>query len=167
MKIIALNSTPLIYLARAGGLRLLTNFRAVIDSYVYEEVVLKGLRKGLRDAELIKDQVDAGKIELVDINKSLKALSELLKIGYGEASAMMLVREGHADFAIIDDKYARNVAKSYGIEVHGTLFLILMGIKRGIMGKKEAIDLLARMIREGFRISPEVVVEFSRRMSGG
>ena len=162
---LALNSTPLIYLARAGGLHLVTNFRVVIDGYVYEEVVLRGLKRELRDAELVKDQVDAGKIEVIDVNGSLKFLAELLKMGCGETSAIMLVKKGHADIAIIDDKYARNIAKSYRVKVHGTLFLILMGVNKGIIGRKEAMDLLARMIREGFRISPEVVMEFSREMS--
>lgn len=161
---IALNSTPLIFLAKTDSLQLATTyFKAIIDNHVYEKVVSSGLKKGFRDARLVKKLVDYGEIKLVDL-KNVEPLASSLKMGCGEISTMMLVKKKFAEMAIIDDKYARNVAKSYGVKVRGTLFLLLAGVKRGLIDQDKAVDILAEMVQKGFRISPDVVAEFNRRI---
>ena len=161
---IALNSTPLIFLAKTDSVQLITSlFNAVIDNYVYEEVVSTGIKKGLRGAKLVKSLVDNGEVKLIEL-KNVEPIASSLKVGYGEISTITLVKRGYAEIAIIDDRYARNVAKAYGVKVHGTLFLLLMGVKKRVISRDEALDILADMVREGFRISPEVIAEFSRKI---
>lgn len=64
----------------------------------------------------------------------------------GEASTLAWAEVNRAT-AIIDDRLATRVGRERGVEVHGTLWLVTRGLRRGVMAREEApslIDALAR-----------------------
>jgi len=77
----------------------------------------------------------------------------------------MLVQNGIADIAIIDDAYARKIAKIMGVNVYGSLFVLKYAVLKGVLKRKDAIETLRKIILAGFRISPELVVEFQREIA--
>jgi len=160
------DSTPLIYFAKSKKIDIiLTFFEAYIDNYVYHEVVSEGKKRGIRDALLIESAIESKGPQVININEKLKELSELYKLGFGEISTIMLVQNGIADIAIIDDAYARKIAKIMGVNVYGSLFVLKYAVLKGVLKRKDAIETLRKIILAGFRISPELVVEFQREIA--
>ncbi|MFQ6134474.1 MAG: hypothetical protein ACE5KU_01500 [Nitrososphaerales archaeon] len=55
--------------------------------------------------------------------------------------------------AIIDDKKARNMAKTLGIKLSSTPYIIIQLIKQGIIMKQEARRALDKIVKEGWYCS--------------
>jgi len=51
---------------------------------------------------------------------------------------ILLAREVKADWVLIDEKLARRVAKGLGLKVKGTLGLLLIACRTGLVSKEEA-----------------------------
>ena len=78
----------------------------------------------------------------------------------GEASAIVLALEQKADLIILDDLKARKSAESLGLEITGTLGVI---IKAKQNGKIDSIKpILDKLQSTNFRISDELVLEAIR-----
>lgn len=58
---------------------------------------------------------------------------------YGESESVILYQELDADFLLIDDKKARNIAESWGLNCIGTLGVLSVARKRGIVDKLKPI----------------------------
>jgi predicted nucleic acid-binding protein len=59
--------------------------------------------------------------------------------------------------AILDDRAARNCAASVGVPVRGTIGIILLAKKEGVLFQVK--PLLSRLMASGFRIAPELLRE--------
>lgn len=80
---------------------------------------------------------------------AVKAL--LTNLSRGEAEVIILAGELSCDYALIDEKLARNIATLLGINTVGVLGVMNMAIVAGIpIQKQQALDTLRRV---GFRIS--------------
>ena len=159
------DTTPLIYFTKAGFQENLVKlFQIVIDSDVYREAVLNGIRKGFADALLLDKLVKQGKIEITSPQTDLTKYSTIYKLGFGELSTILLVKEGITDLAIIDDSYARKVAKTLGLKVHGSLFVLKYAVKKHEITPHEALQVLHKMIKKGFWLNPEIVTTFQKNL---
>ncbi|MCL2170406.1 MAG: DUF3368 domain-containing protein [Defluviitaleaceae bacterium] len=128
MRDAVVNSTPLISLYGIGRLDILSKmYRNVyIPHGVYEEVCVQG---------------DIGKSELLIFpNFSIKNIADMNAYKYfatslhkGEVEVMILASELKADVCIIDDKLARQYAKHLGLELTGTLGLLIKAKERGLL----------------------------------
>ncbi len=162
MKVV-LNATPLIHLTRAGLERVFRQLKGAgveifTTSAVLREVVEKG--RHMPDAGVVKALVDRGVIRVVEpadreFLTFLRKISteSLLPLHEGEAEVLALARELRAT-AIVDEKAARQVGRITGIEVHGSLYLLILLYKRGKMTKGEVIGGFKSMVKTGYRISP-------------
>ena len=74
---------------------------------------------------------------------SVEILNKEIEIG--EAEAIVLAKELKADFLILDEKIPRIIAKSLGINVVGTLALLFIAKKKGIID--ENLDELIKELR--------------------
>ncbi len=52
---------------------------------------------------------------------------------YGEPESVVLYKELHADFLLIDDKKARSIAENLGVNCVGTLRLLLIAIDKRLI----------------------------------
>ena len=59
----------------------------------------------------------------------------------GEASTLAWAELNHA-IAIVDDRVATRIGRDRGVEVHGTLWLVTRGLRRGVIGREEAPPLI-------------------------
>ncbi|ASJ09762.1 hypothetical protein A3L11_06635 [Thermococcus siculi] len=76
-------------------------------------------------------------------------------IDYGEAETIALALENNLDLVVLDDKDARKVARGFGVRVTGTLGILLIAKRRGLI---ESIKPYIETLRKsGFRISNGIV----------
>ncbi len=161
---LVLNATPLIYLARSGGLKILKSLNTPIytPKAVYDEVVVEGRRLGKPGADLVDEYVREGVIivrspshKLALSSLGTKSPSEFERpVDKGEAEVLALARELNCT-AIIDEQVGRNLARLHGIAVHGTVYLLILAYETGVITKEEVLVMFKRMVGEGWRISVE------------
>ena len=77
----------------------------------------------------------------------------------GEAEAIALVRPINADWLLTDDAAARLFAQSLGIEVHGSLGIVLWAAAAGELGHADAEATLDRLANSSLWISAKVLAE--------
>jgi predicted nucleic acid-binding protein len=80
---------------------------------------------------------------------SVKILTNQHNLDLGESQAIALAMQLKADFFITDDLDARNVAKNFNLEVHGTLGIILRSFRDKIIDKDTALN----KVRELYSLS--------------
>ena len=150
------NSSPLIFFGKQGKLSLLkTCFKQVlIPRGVYDEISKsEDTSETIALMEAIEDKWV--RIEDIKINKAL----ETDNIGKGEREAISLAHKNKS-LLLIDDDNARRYAEILNVEVHGTLYVILLSCSKKFITKSEAKDILEGMILDGFYISVEVYSRF-------
>jgi predicted nucleic acid-binding protein len=161
---LVLNATPLIYLSRAGGLQILKslNTRIYATKAVYDEVVVEGRRLGKPGADLVDRYVLEGVITVRSPKVKMKLSSQVTRsspesdwpVDKGEAEVLALAQELDCT-AIIDEQVGRNLAGLHGIEVHGTVYLLMLAHNNGALTKDQTQAMFKRIVAEGWRISVE------------
>jgi hypothetical protein len=98
--------------------------------------------------------------ELTDENR-LEALAwqQAGVLGPGESEAIALARQFQAGWLLTDDAAARLVARSWGLEVHGSLGVVLWAAAAGYLPRSEAEAALERLIHSSLWMSMRVVEE--------
>jgi predicted nucleic acid-binding protein len=161
---LVLNATPLIYLSRSGGLQILKSLKTRIytPKAVYDEVVVEGRRLGKPGADLVDQYVREGVITVRSPKVKMKLSSKVTRsspesewpVDKGEAEVLALAQEMNCT-AIIDEQVGRNLARLHGIEVHGTVYLLILAHNIGALTKDQTLAMFKRIVAEGWRISVE------------
>ncbi len=151
--IVVSNSGPLIALSKIKYLDILKDsFREIIiPEAVWMEVVEKG--KGRPGAEDIKGSPWI-KVNKVKNKIGIEALKH--EIGVGESEAIILAMELNANLVLIDDKIARGIAGSMGLNVAGTLSIIYEAINNNLMNEKFE-EIIKIMRKNNIWISDELI----------
>ncbi len=150
-KRIVVNTSPWIALSICGQNHLLK----ILYDEIYipvkvKEEILAGGERGVGVSELkASPWVKVEKV--VDVEK-VKLLYELEQ---GEAEVIILAKEKGIKQVMIDEKIARLQAKILGLEVIGTLSLLLKAKKRGILSAIK--PLIIKMIDNAIWIKEEIV----------
>ena len=145
MKIVS-NSSPLIALAKIGMLDILRN-DIVIPKAVFDEITKP-------EKEYAKELDKWGKDKVIEV-KNRKAVEYLeLIIDGGEAETVVLAEELNVDAVLIDDLKARKIAKFRGLNVIGTVGVLLNAKERELI--REVKPLLEKLMKEKIRISKEL-----------
>lgn len=129
---------------------------------VYDEVVVEGRRRGKPGAELVDQYVREGVITVRSPRGRMTVSSltarppqELERpLDKGEEEVLALARELNCT-AIIDEQVGRNIARLQGVAVHGTVYLLILAHKTGVVSKDETVEIFRKMVGEGWRISVE------------
>jgi len=151
--IVVADSGPLIALAKIGKLHILHELfgEVVIPRAVWVEVVERGAGKpGSGEVKV------AEWIRIVEVKDDLGVEILEREIERGEAEAIVLAKELGASLLLLDEKIPRIIAKSLGLKVAGSLAVLFMAKKRGILN--EDLDLLiSELRRKGVYFSDKVV----------
>lgn len=142
------NSGPLIHLARIDRLKLLKELfgKVIIPPEVKLEVVDRGKDEGMADAFLIELEIGNGWIEIDQSSKStVKEIADSAGIDIGEAAAIMLARRRGLP-VLIDDLAARRFAAGLGLEVAGSIGVLIKSARLHLISKGDALDKIARVM---------------------
>lgn len=148
MRKVIVNSTPIISLADIGQLDLLRQVydQITIPQAVYNEIITPS----------VKGQVDENSdwIIVEQIMDTSQKRMYRAKLHAGEVEVMILAQEKNADLVILDDNAAKKTAKYLGLNVTGTLGVLLRAKREGYI---EAISpLMDALTRDHFFIDEKV-----------
>ncbi len=118
------DSSALVALAVMDRLSLLEEIfdEIFVPQAVYDEVSIDNKPQSLKLKLFLADKIIQVKL---DISK--------MGLGQGELEAITLYQNTKADFLLIDDRRAKNFAKLNGIEVIGSLGVILLAKEKGLI----------------------------------
>ena len=151
------NSSPLIHLAKIGKLELLKGYftEISIPEAVYRECVIDG--KDREDAKRIEN---AAWIRVVDIkNIDLKKAFNTV-LDEGESEAIVLALQESADLILLDDYEARELARTYGLKITGTIGLLINAKYEGDISSIG--EMLKKLRRTGFWLSDDLYTKILR-----
>ena len=150
------NSSPIIILAKQGMLDLLKKCfkEVIIPESVYEEIMHKsGTPEAIAMNHAIKEKwISVRKVAVI-------VKLETKKIGQGEKEAISLAYRLKS-LLLIDDDSAKKYASIFGVESHGTFYVIYLACTRKLLDKSSAKEVLENMIADGFYISSEFYSRF-------
>lgn len=166
------NTSPLIWLSKIGKLNLLKTIygEVLIPEEVYREAVERGLEEGFSDALVIKEGVDQGWIKISRLSESMvllcqRIMEHALEVHLGEVQAMILAREANM-LLLMNESSGRAFAEAWGLEVRGTIHVVLKALREELLHKDEAREAVLRLIDKGFRIEPRLLTRVLREIEG-
>jgi len=151
-RIVVCDTGPLLHLSEAGAVHLLAEMGEVyVPPLVAEE--FEANSQGWNLPQWVKE---------VRLEKSIRQKAESWiqanQIDGGEAEAIGLALQVHADWLLTDDAAARQFAEALGLEVHGSVGVLLWGAATGQIGDKQiAHRLLDNLAKSTLWISERVV----------
>jgi predicted nucleic acid-binding protein len=158
MKSLVFNSTPLIYLSKAGLSKIIEKLKEekLTSPLVKVEVVDKGKLKGVPDAIVLEKMFDKNVFKLCEPKDTmfLSRLSETRGLHAADAQVLALAKE-YGALAVIDDEVARKTAKVYGIDYVGTPYILARAVFAGVLSKDQAKRAVNDMVSAGWRCSVE------------
>ncbi len=143
------DTSCLIILQRIDSLELL---QKLFHNIVVTPQVAKEYRLSLPDWVLVKS------FKNQDLFLQLQSQVDL-----GEASAIVLATETADSLTILDDFKAREAAKKLGLEITGTLGIIIKAKERGIV--TEVKPILNSLLEAGFRLDNKIYAEILKMTS--
>jgi predicted nucleic acid-binding protein len=132
------DSGPLIHLSQVNSFSLLDIIKKIyISNEVYSETTLFNLpgSKEIKSSKtvLVKSLCDVGK-------DMAKMVAEKYSLGMGEATSIALAKQEEIKLLLTDDLSARTVAESYGLEVHGSIGIVLRAFREKIIDSQKAVQ---------------------------
>ena len=124
MRKVVANTTPLIALADIGQLELLHHLygEILIPAAVMDEIESEPARTMVTNADWIKQ---------ISINDPERKILFKARLHAGEVEVILLAEDEKADLVIMDDNSAKKTAKYLGLNVTGTLGILLKAKQTG------------------------------------
>ena len=111
---------------------------------LFVEVAYRGKEEGKADAFLIEGEIENGWIVVEDPGDSAEDIADSAGIDAGEAEAIMLARSRHCP-VLVDDLAARRFASGLGLEVTGSIGVVVRAVKVGLISRDEGLDALDKL----------------------
>ena len=144
------NTSPLLYLYRIGGIDWLPR---LFDEVWIPEAVRNELQAGRSKGYDVPNPDDYSWLNSVN-PKSTPSEWLALDLGAGEITAMALALENPNRVVLLDDMLARRTAQVAGLEVWGTLKVLLEAKSQGLVDKIEPY--VTKLSDSGMWVSAEV-----------
>ncbi len=131
---------------------------------VYRETILEGLEKKFEDSLILKSYLDKVQIKIIKLKDKYYKLADKLQdinnLGIGESQTIALAKQLNQKELIIDESLAREIAKSFGLKPIGSLGVLLLAYKEGLLNEKEINETVNKMIKLKFRIGASTLIRF-------
>ena len=160
MRRVVADTSPLRYLAQIGQAELLPQLfeKIFIPSVVYDELLHPSAPEAVRRwMKSRPDWLEVSALSLGD-DPSLSVLDE------GEKSAIVFGLSLSADLILIDDRRGAAIARGKGFEVTGTLGVLDLAARRGMI---DLADALARLRATNFRARAALFDSLLKRQKPG
>jgi len=157
------NSTPLIALAITGYLSVLDSLfeQVFVPVSVYEEVVLQGENRPGAEAVAQADW-----LTVIAPERPVPLPVELLQIDRGEQDVILLAQAIEADWVLIDEKLARRIASSLGLQVKGSVGVLLIACRVGLISREAATKAVEDLVSSSVRLNPRLLEWFVTQLNG-
>jgi predicted nucleic acid-binding protein len=143
------DASTLIYLAKADVFEAAQHCvpTILVPPSVWREAVDEGERIGALEIPRIRAAADTGSLRLVELSEREEALASAIagaeRLGAEESEVLALaMRVGRA---IVDEGRAARVAEARGVTVVSTLFLPVLGRRKGALDQEQAVELLRKL----------------------
>ena len=142
--IVVSDTTPLISLLKTGRLDTLEKLfgEVRIPDAVFEE--LTSNPRYSDEAAAIRSYPYIDIISVSDTD-AVEQVSREDGLDLGESEAIVLTQEISADLLLMDEAKGRDVARSMGLRITGTVGILLLSYERGILNKAEIVDCVERL----------------------
>lgn len=145
------DSSSLMYLGKTNLLekiKFISN-KNFMPKKVYEEVILKGIERNEPEIAYIKALIEKG---LFIIQEGKNLLDNFPLLSEADREVIVIAKETNST-AIIDETYAKRIAKSLNVQVHGSIYIIIKLLKKRVITKIESKNYIVQMIELGFYLS--------------
>ena len=149
--IVVVNSSPLIYLSAIEKVGIL---KKLFHEIIVPEAVKREIMSGGKDNFAFKELHSEKWIKTRQVKNKLAKNYLLTDIDDGEAEVIVLAEELKAITVIMDDRLGRKLAKLRGLNVIGTLRVLVSAKEKGII--TEIKPLIKQIKQAGFWISADV-----------
>lgn len=139
------NAGPIIHLTRIGKLLILKELfgKIAIPESVKIEIIEKGKKLGKPDALLIEKEIKKW-IEILKDPEIKEDISEKSGIHSGELATILIASELNLPL-LMDDAPARSVAEAMGVEVVGSIGILIKATQKKLLTKSQALSSLERL----------------------
>ncbi|RUM33295.1 MAG: hypothetical protein DSY33_04735 [Archaeoglobus sp.] len=138
----------MIHLAKAGLLHLIRIYDdVVIPKEVKHEIVDIGKANGYSDAFLVEKAIKNGWIKVIEVkvNEEFARITRMAGLHDAEIGVIYYAYQNRVT-ALLDEDSARVFARSLGVDVKGSLGLLIEGLREGLItreGGLKGLDKLA------------------------
>jgi predicted nucleic acid-binding protein len=161
--IVVSDTTPLISLMKVSLLNILYDLfgEIRIPAAVYKE--LTSNENFSFEAAEIQSSVFI-KVVTIEDQKIVEVLQKASGLDLGESEAIAYADIVKADFLLMDEVRGRRVARSMGLQIMGTVGVMLAAFNDGILSKKEVENALDGLKKANRRIGDDVIEAAKRRL---
>jgi predicted nucleic acid-binding protein len=145
------NASPLILLASVDHLPLLD---ALCADMVVPAAVAREIRAGPRKDAAQRWLEGEGQRRIHRL-EGIDPVVAAWDLGAGESAVLTWARRNPGFEAILDDRAARDCATTLGVLVRGTLGVVLLAKREGLVSRVEPI--FQQLLGAGLRIAPDVL----------
>jgi len=141
---IKIDASSLIYSLKMNFIKVLNKLynQLIITNSVFEEVIVDGKEKGKPDAFIGEKLIKETTIKIHEIKK------DLLKLGLGNGETEVIQNSIDLNCpCLIDDKKAKRIAESFGLNVRNIPISILEAFKKNIIDEFSFEDYLNKWIK--------------------
>lgn len=152
------DTTPIISLIKINRLDLLQKLfgEICIPEAVYRELTINAAFKN--ETDIVKAS-DFLKTSSVQNRKALEVLQAAGGLDDGESEAIILADELHSDALIIDERKGRKVAQKLGIQITGTIGIMIQAHAENMISSDEIKMYLEQLKNSNIRLSDSLIRE--------
>ena len=151
----ASDTSPIIFLSKLNALDILLE--------CFDEVILPQAVK----AELGNLTLPNGiRVQAVSVLGGEFVAGALGRLHHGELEAMVLAKESNADYVLLDDLLARHKAQRLGLQVMGTVGLIVLASRQKRIDEYTANTWLDQLVQQhGLYLSAEMLIRVKTELA--
>jgi predicted nucleic acid-binding protein len=156
MKVVS-NTSPIIFLSKIEALDLLPQ--------CFDQVMIPPSVSNELGDLLLPEYIQYTKISLAGEHFVQGALEMTRSLHVGELEAIVLAQETHADYVILDDKLARRKAQLMGLNVIGTIGVLLLAHQQKLILAATVEEHLTNLTQQnGMYISPKIMEQVKQSL---
>lgn len=140
-KLIISDTSCLIALNNVGFLHILKD--------IYEEVIITSEVKNEFGGNLPDWIIE------INVSDKERQIEIEKRLDRGEASSIALALEIKHAILIIDELKGRKIAKSFNLEIIGTIGVLLIANKKGLLN--DVLSVILKLVNNGFRLSDKML----------
>ena len=161
--IVVSDTTPLISLMKVSLLNVLYDLfgEIFIPAAVYTELT-SNENFSSEAAEIESNSFI--RVVTIDNPKIVEVLQKASGVDLGESEAIAYADDIKADFLLMDEIRGRRVARSMGLQIMGTIGVLLAAYNDGILSKTEVEDALDNLKKANRRIGDDIIAAAKKRL---